>query len=146
MEQFRQEIETYFKRYEQQFRDGMEGKEVDLDAITGAFANCFVEASPVGVMCSQNDEKLRQSIPKGYRFYRDIGATAMTIEHKEVTLLDEYHAMVKVHWLSGYKKDGKEISIAFDIFYLLQYLHEELKMFAYITGDERKVLKEHGLI
>lgn len=146
MEQFRQAIERYFEQYEQQFRDGMAGRQVDLDAVTACFADCFVEASPVGVICSQNDEKLRQSIPKGYRFYRDIGATAMTIENKEVTLLDDYHAMIKVHWLSGYHKEGKQISIAFDIFYFLQYLHGSLKMFAYITGDEQKVLKEHGLI
>ncbi len=36
--------------------------------------------------------------------------------------------------------------IEFDVFYILQDINNELTIFAYITGDEQGVMKEHGLI
>ena len=71
----------------------------------------------------------------------------MKIESKAITLLDDYHAMVNLHCVSAYAPQGKApFTIAFDVFYFLQHLKEDLKIFAYITGDETRVLKEHGLI
>jgi hypothetical protein len=37
------------------------------------------------------------------------------------------------------------VVIDFDTFYFVQRI-KNLKIFAYITGDEQKVLKEHGLV
>ncbi len=71
----------------------------------------------------------------------------MRIAGLEISSLDAFHAMAKVHWDSRYvKKDGKSLQIEFDVIYLIQ-LHEGIpKIFGYITGDESKVLKEHGLM
>jgi hypothetical protein len=141
-----QKIENFFKAYEQRFMDGLKGK-VDVNGTIASFAECFMESSPVGVNCGRNDAKFREVIPKGYEFYKSIGTQSIKILSKEITVLDEFHMMCKVHWQSKYlTKDKKEEVIDFDVFYFLRYLNDELKIFAYITGDEQKVLKERGLV
>jgi hypothetical protein len=139
-------IDAFFTAYEQRFADGLRGK-VDVEGTTAAFASSFVEASPVGVHCAQNDKTFKEAIPKGYEFYKKIGTQSMKIASKEITQLDEIHLLCKIHWQSSYQTaDKKSVSIDFDVFYFLQHLNNELKIFAYVTGDEQKVLKEKGLI
>jgi hypothetical protein len=140
-----QKLEEFFRAYERRFTEGLKGA-VDVAGTTASFAKCFVEASPVGVNCGQNDEKFREVIPKGYAFYKSIGTQSMTILSKEITLLDEFHIMCKVQWQSIYLKKDKEEVIDFEVFYFLQHLNNELKIFAYVTGDEQKLLKERGLV
>ncbi|KAA2245369.1 hypothetical protein F0L74_05240 [Chitinophaga agrisoli] len=141
-----EKIEQFFRDYEKRFRDGLAGN-VDTASITSAFADCFIEASPLGVHCGKNDAAFREAIPKGYDFYKGIGTTKMTIGHVTITALDDLHYMALVHWQSYYtKKDQTEVTIEFDVTYFLQHRNEELKIFAYITGDEQKVLQERGLV
>jgi hypothetical protein len=55
--------------------------------------------------------------------------------------------MAKVHWQAIYnKKDKSKESIEFDVIYFVQTVNDQLKIFAYITGDEQGVLRERGLI
>jgi hypothetical protein len=140
-------LRKFFAEYEARMNKALgEPPEIDVEATAEAFADCFVEASPVGIVCG-NKEQLRPQIPKGYEFYRSIGTTFMKIMGLETTQLDNLHTMAKVHWDSRYvKKDGKKVQIEFDVIYLLQLIGDTPKIFAYITGDEQKVLKEHGLI
>lgn len=147
MEVFKYSIERFFNAYAARFNAALSGGDVPVDETVKAFASCFVEASPVGVVCGKNDASFREAIPKGYSFYKSIGTQSMKIESKEISILDDYHAMVKVHWIAAYAPEDKApFIIAFDVFYFLQHLKEDLKIFAYITGDETRVLKEHGLI
>ncbi|MGH7231973.1 MAG: nuclear transport factor 2 family protein, partial [Nitrospiraceae bacterium] len=84
---------------------------------------------------------------QGLAFYRSIGTKAMKIDSLTITLLDDCHWMAKVHWKAFYrKKDGREELVDFDVIYLVQIIDATPKIFAYITGDEQKVLKERGLI
>ena len=147
MDPIKQKIDVFFQRYEGRFTAGIKG-EVDIDGTTAAFANCFVEASPAGITCGQNDAGFREAIPKGYDFYRSIGTQSMKIVSKEIIPLDDLHFICKIHWRASYlKKNTKnEEIIDFDVFYVLQHLNDALKIFAYVTGDEQKVLKERGLI
>ena len=71
----------------------------------------------------------------------------MEIISKQITLLDDFHAMVKVYWKSNFiKKDGSNGSIEFANIYFTQTRENQHKVFAYITGDEQAVLREFGLI
>jgi len=71
----------------------------------------------------------------------------MSIESLDITPLDTYHAMAKVHWNALYeKKDGGRESIEFDVIYFVQIMEKTPRIFCYITGDEQKVLRERGLI
>lgn len=139
------EIEQFFANYEKRFADGLAGNPV-AEETTKAFADFFVEASPVGVSGGKNDAAFLEAIPKGYEFYRSIGITKMEIRQLDITELNDLHYMVEVYWESFYEKEGKTDSIEFSVIYFLQNLNGALKVFAYITGDEQAVLKERGLV
>lgn len=142
------EIANFFAAYEKRFNDGLTGK-VDIEGTMQSFADCFVEASPLGIQCAHNGNDFRNAIPKGYDFYRSIGTQAMTITGRQIKLIDDLHAMVTIHWKSTYqrKQDSSQVVIEFDVHYFTQQQQTGgLRIFAFITGDERKVLREHGLV
>lgn len=140
-------INQFFDGYAQQFNDVLTGAEPDIDAIVDSFAACFIEANPLGVMCGKNDNTFREQIPVGYSFYKKIGISTMDILSKEITILDDYHAMAKIHWNSVFRKSAGQVgNIEFDVIYLLQLTGGHCKIFAYITGDEHRALQENGLI
>lgn len=146
MDAVRQDLEAFFDEYEARFNDALKGSP-DIDATVAAFADTFIEASPKGIICGQNDEQFREAIPKGYDFYRSIGTKAMRIVWRNITPLDDYHALVKIHWQALYERpDADDEKIDFDVVYFVQMLEDTPKIFAYVTGDEQRVLKEHGLI
>lgn len=147
MERREQLLNDFFAGYEQRFNRFLKGEPFEVEDTARSFSACFIEASPLGVNCGQNDLQFRSMIPKGYEFYRSIGITAMDILSKDITLLDDFHAMVKVHWNSSFtKKDNVKGRIEFDVIYLLQTNEDSTTIFAYITGDEQAALKENGLI
>jgi|GEM_PF-217350 len=141
-------LTAFFAEYAARFNRGLgEAPAEDVEATAAAFADCFIGAGPDGVICAKNDEAFRAQLPKGFAFYRGIGTQSMAIDGLDITPLDDLHAMVRVHWNSKYvKQDGSKVEIPFDVIYLLQLLDGQPKIFAYITGDEMGVLKEHGLL
>jgi hypothetical protein len=148
MDTRQQKIREFFSDYEARFNKALLNPPViDVEGVADAFAPFFVEASPLGVNGGKNDEQFRAVIPQGFLFYKSIGTVSMKIASLEIVPLDGYHTMVKVHWDSRYRKPGgQEERIEFDVIYFLQVLKEKPKIFAYITGDEQKVLREKGLI
>jgi hypothetical protein len=139
-------IHHFFAAYEKRFNDALKG-ETDVEGTARAFAVCFIEASPRGITCGSNDQEFRKKIPQGIEFYKKIGTRSIEIVSQEVTTLDDYHYMVKIHWNAGYKnKDNSDLCIEFDVIYFLQGFNNELKIFAWITGDEEAVLRKHGLM
>ncbi len=107
-----------------------------------AFADYFVGANPNGVMGAKNGLLFRLILPRGVARYRKLGTLAMDIEKIEVTGLDDFHAMAKVDWRARYRT-GQQIP--FTNIYFLQIRDREPKIFAWITPDEEKALKEAGL-
>ena len=148
MEPFNRQLERFFAEYEARFNRALaENPEEDIEATAAAFAEYFIAANQNGVNCGQNNEQLRTMLAQGNAFYRSIGTKSMKIAGLEITSLDDFHAMAKVHWDSRYvKKDGQRLQIEFDVIYLIQMRGGVPKIFGYITGDESEVLKEHGLI
>ena len=74
-----QTVEKFFEEYAARTNRALgEQPEVDVEATAAAFADCFVEASPVGVNCGGNNGKFREQIPKGFEFYRSIGTRSMS--------------------------------------------------------------------
>lgn len=139
-------IYDFFAAYEKRFNEALKG-ETDVEGMAAAFASLFVEASPAGIHGGFNDQEFRNKIPKGIDFYRQIGTYSMQILSQDVTPLDALHYMVKIHWKATYKnKDNTDLTIEFDVIYFLQYKDNGLKIFAYITGDEDTVMRQHGLI
>lgn len=141
------QIEHFFDAYAARAQQALDGHDPDIEQVTAAFADCFVESGPVGVSCGKNDAQFREAIPKGYAYYRQAGITAMDIRAQHVELLDELHAMNRVQWNSAFRrKDGTAGSINFEVIYLLRLEQNDWKIFAYITGDEEQAMRDNGLI
>jgi hypothetical protein len=143
MKPIESKVHAFFQAYARRFNDGLHGKKPDIKGTAASFAEYFVEASAVGVMGGKNGRRFRDAIPKGYEFYQSIGTLSMSIEGIDITELDAQHVMARVHWKAVYKKPAQ---LDFDVIYLLQDRPEGLKIFAYVTGDEQKVLRENGLM
>lgn len=142
----KEKITAFFEAYEQRFNDALKG-EIDVNETASVFADCFIEASPLGVQCGKNDQRFREAIHGGYEFYKNIGTQSMQIRGLDITAIDEFHVMAKVYWRARYKKkDGIEISIEFDVTYMVQTIDERINIFAYVTGDEQAALQQHGLL
>ena len=147
MSKRRKNIEEFFNAYESHFNDAISNESIDMEEVVSAFANCFVESSPAGVFCGQNDAGFLDKIKQGFEFYKRIGTRGMNIISKEITLLDDFHSLAKIYWRYSYVKDNAPGTIDFNVFYLVNTIYDnEIKIFAYIAGDEKKALKERGLI
>lgn len=146
MENWIQAIEDFFNRYEDNFNNSLQNDTPDPALVAEAFSECFIAAGPQGVMCGNRDETFIKQIPEGYAYYKKIGITGMNIIAKDTTILDENHAMTRVHWEAHYIKAEQRGDIDFEVIYLLQWLDGGPKIFGYITGDEQKALHEHGLV
>jgi hypothetical protein len=141
------EVENFFSQYESRFNEALAGGEPDIDSVVNSFAEHFIEASPVGIVAGENNKKFRKMIAQGWEFYQKIGIRAMNILSKDVTILDPLHAIAKIHWNSSFvRADRSKGEVDFNVFYLVQKREDDLKIFAYITGNEQQVLKDQGLI
>jgi hypothetical protein len=147
MSRRKRNLEEFFSKYEANFNAAIHGDErMVAQAVQRFFADCFVESSPAGVVCGQNNNDFIARVRQRFEFYKEIGSKGMSITSKDITLLDDLHASVKVYWRYSYEKNGIEGSIDFHNVYLLTLVDGEPKIFAYIAGDEQKALKLHGLI
>ncbi|HZX73804.1 MAG TPA: hypothetical protein VFE57_05240 [Cyclobacteriaceae bacterium] len=145
MSKRKKSIEEFFISYEDQFNTAIVSERIDEDQIRKSYADCFIGSSHVGVQCGKNDDKFFQEIQQRFDFYRSIGSKGMNIVSKEITLLDDFHALVKVYWRHTYEKEQRSGAIDFDVFYLVSTVSDEIKIIAFLVGDEQRALKEAGL-
>jgi hypothetical protein len=142
-------IRQFFQAYAHRFQASLDAPgEVDVEGVVNSFAPYFVESSPAGVQGGRNGLMFRWMVPRGFAHYRKLGTRRMCIDSLQVTELDPMHAMAKVGWHSEYvkKADGAAVSIDFVVIYLLRLGDAGPQIFAYVSGDEQKALREHGLI
>ncbi|WP_139793164.1 nuclear transport factor 2 family protein [Ensifer aridi] len=138
-------LRRFFERYESMANRVLAG-EMDVGATTFAFASDFIAASPAGVMTGKNDENLKASMESGYARYRAIGTKELRIRKTSITPIDALHFLVRVDWRPIYDvKDRPDVTIDFEVHYLVQMRDGEPKIFGWISGDEEAVLKEHGI-
>jgi hypothetical protein len=147
MSKRKKNIEEFFSKYESNFNSALNGDGSGVaEAVQPFFSNCFIESGPNGVICGQNNNEFVEKIKQVHQFYRGIGSKGMSIMSKDVTLIDDLHASVNVYWRYTYEKEGTEGAIDFHAIYFLTTTEGDLKIFAFIVGDEWKALKEHGLV
>lgn len=141
------DYEAFFRAYTQAYERSLV-ESVDVAAIRGFFAEAFVGAGVSGhVAAGANDDSFEATLRKGFAFYKAIGTTSMQVERVESQPLYENHDRVRVFYRAGYRrKDGSEVSIPFDLVYLLQRRSGGPKIFGFIAGDEMAAYKAHGLV
>ncbi|MFB9952808.1 hypothetical protein ACFFP0_28515 [Rhizobium puerariae] len=119
---------------------------VDTGKVASFFAAYFVGSTPQAVIGGANDEKFHDVIPQGFARYRDIGGKEMRITGVTVTPLNDLHALAQVGWDFAYvNKAGESGHVRFTNFYFVTVADGSPRIFAYITGDEEKAMKDHGL-
>ncbi|RWB34988.1 MAG: nuclear transport factor 2 family protein [Mesorhizobium sp.] len=139
------QVRKLFERYEQLFRKSLAG-DADMDEVTSVYASAFIAASPAGVMVGKNDDELKQVMEQGYAHYRAIGTKEMRIRDVRISPIDEHHCVAHVAWTSSYaRKDRPDVTIDFDVHYLVQKLGGDPKIFGWVSGDEQEVLRKHGI-
>ena len=139
-------VRKLFERYERVFNAALHG-DVDMDDVAALYAAEFIAASPAGVMTGKNDEQLKQVMAQGYARYRAIGTKGMRIRGLRISPMDEHHCVAHVAWRATYVRNDKpDVTIDFDVHYLVQQIGAEPKVFGWVSGDEQAVLKEHGII
>ena len=145
MSKRKKNIEEFFSAYEAHYNKALLDDHVTSEEMSQFFEDCFIESRPEGVVCGQNDDKFIQKIQSAFDFYKEIGFSAMTIVSKDITLLDDRHALAKIYWLYSYIKDEREGTIDFTNYYFIS-TRDQVKIFGYIVGDEQKALAEKGLL
>ena len=139
-------VRKLFERYQRVFNSSLNG-DVDMNDVAALYDSEFIAASPAGVMTGKNDEQLKQAMAQGYAHYRAIGTKEMRIRELRLSPMDEYHCVAHVAWRATYaRKDRSDVTIDFDVHYLVQQLGAEPKVFGWVSGDEQALLKEHGII
>jgi hypothetical protein len=139
-------VRKFFERYERFFKQSL-GGDMDTTELASLYASHFIGASPAGVMTGKNDKRLRQVMAQGYAHYQAIGTKEMRIRNVATSPIDEHHCVAHVAWTAIYaRQDQTDITIDFDVHYLVQKLGAEPKIFGWVSGDEQAVLRKHGII
>jgi hypothetical protein len=139
-------VRKLFERYERVFNASLHGGD-DMDDVAALYACEFIAASPAGVMTGKNDEQLKQAMNQGYARYRAIGTKEMRMQALRISPMDEHHCVAHVAWRATYaRKDQRDVTIDFDVHYLVQQLVAEPKVFGWVSGDEQALLKAHGIV
>jgi hypothetical protein len=115
--------------------------------VTSSYATAFVAASPAGVSVGRNDEHLKQMMRQGFENYRRIGTKDMRLRNVRIAPIDEHHCLAHVAWTAIYDRGSEvDVSIDFEVHYLVQQLEDTPKIFGWVSGDEEAVLTEYGII
>lgn len=139
-------VKNLFERYERFFKQSL-GGHIDMDELASFFAPEFIGASPAGIMTGKNDEQLQKVMAQGYTYYRAIGTKEMRIRNLRISPLNEHHCVAHVAWTAIYvRKNQPNVTIDFDVHYLVQQLDGEPKVFGWVSGDEQALLRKHGII
>ena len=139
-------IHEFFKRYQDFFRQGLKN-EADMEQVASSYATAFIAASPAGVMAGQNDKQLKQVMSQGFERYRQLGTKDMVLRGVRIDPIDEHHCLAHVAWTATYDRGATpDVSIDFDVHYLVQQLDGEPKIFGWVSGDEQALLKQHGIV
>lgn len=139
-------VNELFQRYQEFFRRGLKN-EADMEQVASSYATAFIAASPAGVSVGQNDEQLKQVMRQGFERYRQMGTKDMILRQVRVDPIDECHCVAHVAWTATYDRSAApDVSIDFDVHYLVQQLDDGPKIFGWVSGDEQALLRQHGIV
>lgn len=138
-------VKALFGRYERFFNQSL-ARDVEGNEMASLYAPEFIAATPAGIMAGKNDEQFKRAMEQGYAHYRAIGTKGMRLGAIRLSPIDDHHSVAHVAWTATYaRKDGPDAVIDFDVHYLVRKLGPEAKVFGWISGDERELLKRHGI-
>lgn len=120
---------------------------IGMDEVAGLYSTEFIAAGPMGVAAGRNEEAFRATMAQGYEHYRSIGTKEMRIRGVRLSPIDEMHCVAHVAWRAAYARKGRpDVTIDFEVHYLVQTLDGVSKVFGWVAGDERALLEQHGIV
>jgi hypothetical protein len=90
-DQISSDVRDFFARFEQA------GNQLDLDEISGQFADTFMSADPGGVTAVPKAAFLA-ALPAREKLFASIGATGMRLTGITETPLDDHYILVDTQW------------------------------------------------
>nr|WP_250809780.1 hypothetical protein [Neorhizobium tomejilense] len=147
MTEIEEKVRRLFDEYGRTSNDALkDAASVDVSGVAAFFAPYFVGSTPQAVFGGANDAAFREVIPQGFARYRDAGGKRMDITGVRISCLNDLHALAEVGWDFSYvNKAGEAGNVRFTNFYLVTIADGDPRIFAYITGDEEKAMRDHGL-
>ena len=142
----RSRLIAFFEEYEANVNSAILCDQPGASAAAGAFAEHFIGSDATRLTCRRNDSTFVDAIVENCNFYREIGTRSLRLEGIDSVPIDEHHVMARVHWVGEYDRPGGIQTVAYDAVYFVRMAGEEFKIFGYVAGDERKSLREHGII
>lgn len=119
--------------------------EDERNALAGLFAANVVGSSPQGVVAAQAAQ-LPYILQDAQAEYRKVGGKRFIVRDVRVTEIDDIHVQCAVAWQFGYvNAAGKSGNVDFTNLYYLTFASGSPKIFAFITPDEGKAMRDHGL-
>jgi hypothetical protein len=113
--------------------------------LAGLFAANVVGSSPQGVVAAEA-ARLPYILKDAQAEYRKVGGRRFIVTDVRVTDIDAIHVQCAVDWRFGYvNAAGKSGNVDFTNLYYLTFASGSPKIFAFITPDEGKAMREHGL-
>ncbi|MFT3899651.1 MAG: nuclear transport factor 2 family protein [Gordonia sp. (in: high G+C Gram-positive bacteria)] len=138
-------VRRLFATYERLTNEALVG-EADVAALSRCYSTEFIGAGPAGVRTGHNDAEYREVLAQGFAGYRGIGTKSMTVDGIEVTGIDDRHCLARVSWSAVYDRgEAPDVSIDFDVTYLVQLRDDDAVVFGWIAGDEQAALRDHGI-
>lgn len=139
--------DVFFRRYAETYQQSL-GAHVETAALRAFFAEEFLALSLDGrVKAGKNDESFVAALEQGFRFIKALGTMRMDVDRVESVPIHEGHDRVRVFYVAQYRRrDATDVTIPFDVTYLLQRREGGPKIFAFIAGDEMAVYRRHGLV
>ncbi len=141
------DLRAFFRGYCHQFNEALAGRP-DQAAIAQCFAPSFVASTADGgVIGGKNDKTFLKTLAQGHERYRSTGLQSMQVLRVDATPLDRAHALSRVRWRAVYSNDKvTDEAVDFEVTYLTSEIDGEPKIFAWISGDEERLLKERGVL
>jgi hypothetical protein len=79
-------IRMFFERYERVFNQSL-GGDADVNDVTALYSAEFIAASPAGVATGKNDDRLKETMARGYERYRAMGTKRMRLRNLSTPII-----------------------------------------------------------
>lgn len=135
----------YFESYVAAYNRALRG-DFQPQRIRAFFSDKFLAATDSGLKFRRNNWYFSWKLKRLYAFYRGIGIQRMSVKSVHVIPIDPKHDMVKVFYEADCENNERKFRINFDVTYLLEKCGVQPQIFAYISQDEMKTLKDAGLV
>ena len=137
-------FDTYGRLNDQAMR--RELLEDERKELAGLFAANVVGSSPQGVVAAQAAQ-LPYILEDAQVEYRKVGGRRFIVRDVRVMEIDDVHVQCAVDWNFGYvNAAGQGGDVDFTNLYYLTFASGSPKIFAFITPDEGRTMREHGLV